>query len=47
MPCFHIYKDKKVIGRVQGWSDYELINYMKTCGLEEIKPAPRAAKKDD
>ena len=39
MPTFVIYSsDKMEIGRVLGWSDFNLINYMKKMGLEQIIP---------
>lgn len=45
MPTFLIYSSEKLeIGRVLGWNDFNLINYMKKLGLEQITPPRLAAK---
>ena len=45
MPTFVIYSAEKMeIGRVMGWNDFNLINYMKKMGLEQIIPSKVSAK---
>ena len=46
MPTFVVYSgERREIGRVIGWSDFNLINYMKKMNLEQVTPSRSSSEK--
>ena len=46
MPTFVVYSgERREIGRVIGWSDFNLINYMKKLNLEQVTPSRSSSEK--